>query len=212
MSLDFVAIDWETANRYRSSPIQVGLATVRDGRVTETWGSLMQPPRLFSRFDPDCVAIHGILPRDIEDTPPFLELWPEVERRISGLPLVAHNAAFDIPVIRETLRVSGCRSPSLDFACSLVLARHHCAVDRLGLDVVAADLGVPLARHHDAVADAVACAGITVALAARTGASSLAELLAVSGVGWGHLSPEAYEPCRDLPLVVEPEFEEATLF
>lgn len=212
MSLDFVAIDWETANRYRSSPIQVGLAVVRDGQVTETWGSLMRPPRLFNRFDPDCVAIHGILPPDVADKPTFLELWPEVERRFAGLPLVAHNAAFDIPVIRETLRVSGLPSPTLDFACSLVLARHHCALERFGLDAVTADLGVSLSQHHDAVADAVACAGVTVRLAARAGAGSLGELLTVSGVEWGRLTAETYEPCRDLPMVVEPAFEEATLF
>lgn len=212
MSLDFVAIDWETANRYRSSPIQVGLAVVRGGAVVETWGSLMRPPRLISRFDPDCVAIHGILPPDIEGKPTFLELWPEVERRFAGLPAVAHNAAFDIPVIRETLRVSGRPSPTLDFACSLVLSRHHCALERFSLDAVAADLGVPLAQHHDAIADAVACAGVTVGLAARAGAGTLGELLAASRVEWGHLTPDSYEPCRDLPVEVEPEFEEATLF
>lgn len=212
MSLDFVAIDWETANRYRSSPIQVGLAVVRGGVVTETFGSLLRPPRLFSRFDPDCVAIHGILPPDIADKPTFLELWPAVERRIAGLPLVAHNAAFDIPVIRETMRVCGQLPPTIDFACSLVLARRHCALHRFSLDLVAADLGVALTRHHDATSDALACAGVTLGLAARVGATSLADLLAISGVEWGRLTPESYEPCRDIPVVVEPEFEEATLF
>lgn len=127
MSLDFVAIDWETANRYRSSPIQVGLAIVRGGDVIETWGSLLQPPRFFSRFDPDCVAIHGILPTDVADKPTFVDLWPDVERRVAGLPLVAHNAAFDIPVIRETCRAIGQPAPTIDFACSLVLARQLCA-------------------------------------------------------------------------------------
>lgn len=212
MSLDFVAIDWETANRYRSSPIQVGLAVVRGGKVAETWGSLMRPPRLFNRFDPDCVAIHGLLPDDVAGQPTFLELWPEVERRFEGLPLVAHNAAFDIPVIRDTLRISGRPSPTLDFACSLVLSRRHCSLEHFGLDAVAADLGVLLAQHHDATADATACAGITLDLAARAGARSLAELLEASGVEWGHLGPDTYTPCREAPVAVVAAFEEATLF
>lgn len=212
MGLDFVAIDWETANRYRCSPIQVGIATVRGGRVVETWGSLMRPPRLFSHFDADCIAVHGIMPDDLANQPPFLVVWPDVERRLAGRPVVAHNASFDIQVIRDSLNVSARRCPPLDFTCSLLLARRHCAVTQFTLDAVATHLGVRLGRHHDAVADAVACAEVTVALARLTGSGSLAELLRASALEWGHLDATGYTPCRDTQVAPTPEFEEATLF
>lgn len=212
MSLDFVAIDWETANRYRSSPIQVGLAVVRGGAVRETWGSLMRPPRLFSRFDPDCIAVHGILPTEVAGQRSFLELWPEVERRVRRLPLVAHNASFDMGVIRDTFRVCGRPAPELDFACSLLLSRRHCRLDHFGLDAVAAHLGVTLSRHHDALADAVACAEVTLALARRTGAVSLGALLDSSSIEWGHLDATGLAPCREVETAAAPDFEEATLF
>jgi DNA polymerase-3 subunit epsilon len=35
MSLDFTAIDFETANSYRGSPCSVGLVKVRDGQIVD---------------------------------------------------------------------------------------------------------------------------------------------------------------------------------
>ena len=62
MSLEFVAIDFETANRRPGSPCQVGLALVRDGRVEATWGTLMQPPYGRGWFDPGDRAIAAATP------------------------------------------------------------------------------------------------------------------------------------------------------
>ena len=35
MSIDFVALDFETANRFRGSPCAIGLAVVRDGKIVD---------------------------------------------------------------------------------------------------------------------------------------------------------------------------------
>lgn len=52
MSLDFCAIDFETANAFRGSPCAVGLARVVDGQIVETRRLLMQPPEGYDSFDP----------------------------------------------------------------------------------------------------------------------------------------------------------------
>ena len=41
--LDFAAIDFETANSERTSVCSVGVVVVRDGRVSDTFYSLIQP-------------------------------------------------------------------------------------------------------------------------------------------------------------------------
>ena len=206
MSLEFVALDFETANRRPGSPCQVGLALVRDGRVEATWGTLMQPPYGRGWFDPDCTQVHGIVERDVEGQPTFERLWPDIEKRLAGLPVVAHNAAFDIAVIRDATSHCGYDWPTLDFGCSLLMARRCYDLPEHTLEAVATAAGIPLDQHHDAVHDAVACAHITLDMAQRTSAASLDELLRVCGLAWGRLAPELHEPCHPVktsaPLAV----------
>ena len=58
-SLDFTAIDFETANRFLGSPCAVGLVRVRGGAVVEERSATMRPPRTRSGFDPGNTRIHG---------------------------------------------------------------------------------------------------------------------------------------------------------
>ena len=43
---DFAAIDFETANNQRSSVCSVGLVIVRDGEITDTFYSLINPDQI----------------------------------------------------------------------------------------------------------------------------------------------------------------------
>ena len=213
MSLDFVAIDFETANRRHGSPCQVGLALVHDGRIQDTWGSLMRPPYGYGWFDPNCTEVHGIVERDLEGQPGFEDLWPAIETRLTGHPVMAHNAAFDIAVIRESTSHCGFEWPTLDFGCSLLLARRHYDLPEHTLDAVAAAAGIPLDCHHDAVHDAVACALITVDMVRRVSATSLDDLLQISGIAWGRMAPDHHEPCHPTRAAAEPDRQRApTLF
>jgi DNA polymerase III epsilon subunit-like protein len=47
VSLDFTAIDFETANSYRGSPCSVGLVKVRDGQIVDEAGTLKTQVVLF---------------------------------------------------------------------------------------------------------------------------------------------------------------------
>jgi DNA polymerase III epsilon subunit-like protein len=51
MTLDFTAIDFETANSYRGSPCSVGLVKVRDGQIVDESFTLIHPPVRFDHFD-----------------------------------------------------------------------------------------------------------------------------------------------------------------
>lgn len=205
MSLEFIAIDFETANRRHASPCQVGLALVVGDEVQTTWGSLMRPPHGNDWFSPDCTEVHGITECDLEGQPSFERLWPEIEKRIAGRPVVAHNAAFDMKVIRDATSQCDFEWPTLDFGCSLLLARRHYDLPVHTLDAVAQAANIPLSQHHDAVHDAVACALITLDMARRASASSLDELLQVSGIAWGRLAPDHHEPCHPTKTLARPD-------
>ena len=53
---DFVAIDFETANK-KHDPCQIGIACVCNGKIADTINSYINPER---QFDEICSKIHGI--------------------------------------------------------------------------------------------------------------------------------------------------------
>ena len=195
MSLDFTAIDFETANGFRGSPCAVGLSKVRGGVVVEEASWLMRPPENHDRFDYHNVRIHGISPEDVAGLPRFGELFPEIGAFIGRDILAAHNAAFDLGVIRSGLEVSGLPGPAYDYVCTVMLSRRCYSLVSNSLPYAAEEAGVPLVNHHDAAEDARACAGILIDIARRNGAGSIAELYLSLGLALPH--QQAFDPTRD---------------
>jgi DNA polymerase-3 subunit epsilon len=110
-------------------------------------------------------------------------------------PLVAHNAAFDMSVIRHELDEAEIPYPETDYFCTLVIARlawpHFPAHN---LDRVAQHLSIRF-NHHDALEDARACAMIAVKACEIMGVSSLHELKDACGLRIGSLYEGGYRPC-----------------
>ncbi len=195
MGLDFTAIDFETANGFRGSPCAVGLSKVRGGVVVEEASWLMRPPENHDTFDHHNVRIHGIRPDQVAGLPRFGELFPEIGAFIGGDVLAAHNAAFDLGVIRSGLEVSGLPGPAYDYVCTVMLSRRCYSLVSNSLPYAAEEAGVPLVNHHDAAEDARACAGILIDIAGRNGAESIAELYLSLGLAVSH--QPAFDPRRD---------------
>ncbi|MCC3290601.1 exonuclease domain-containing protein [Arthrobacter sp. zg-Y1110] len=190
--LSFTAIDFETANGFRGSPCSVGLVRVRGGEVVEEASWLMRPPEGHDYFDPRNVRIHGIEPGMVAGAPRFGELFPEIGAFIGDDLLVAHNAAFDLGVIRSALEVSELAGPAYDYTCTVVHSRRTYQLPSHSLPFAAEAAGVPLLNHHDATEDARACAGIMVDIARRSGARSMPEFFLRDGRPASHLP--AYVP------------------
>lgn len=109
---NFAAIDFETANGARSSVCSVGVVVVRHGEITDTFYSLIQPePNYYSRF---CTQVHGLTREDTDDAPVFSQVWAQVAPLIEGLPLVAHNKAFDENCLKAAFRVYQMDYPDYD--------------------------------------------------------------------------------------------------
>jgi len=64
--MDFVVIDVETANADVASICQVGIASFRDGELTDAWVSRVNPEDYFSAVN---VSIHGIDNYQVRDAP-----------------------------------------------------------------------------------------------------------------------------------------------
>ncbi|HHW27009.1 MAG TPA: hypothetical protein GXX23_06675 [Firmicutes bacterium] len=103
MSIDFVVLDFETANEKRASVCAVGLVLFRDGRVVEELTWLVSPPEHLAYFNPYNVQIHGITAEMVAGKPGFNEIWPEIRGIMSDQIVVAHNASFDMTVLKQLL-------------------------------------------------------------------------------------------------------------
>lgn len=119
--MDFITIDFETATSQRDSPCEIGLTFVIGGQIVETRSWLIKP--VYNRFDYFNSMIHGIRPEHVADKPEFDELWTEIRPLIENQFLIAHNASFDISVLRRTLETYRLPNPSLHYSCSYIFSK-----------------------------------------------------------------------------------------
>ncbi|MFQ5669048.1 MAG: 3'-5' exonuclease [Acidobacteriota bacterium] len=155
-TVNFVAIDFETADHQPDSACAVGMVRVVDGAITAREHRLIRPPRRNFVF----TYIHGIRWEDVEAEPEFARVWPPLSGLLEGTDfLAAHNAPFDRGVLRACCAMAGIDAPRLPWTCTVRLARRALGIYPTTLDRVCRCLGIPL-RHHEALSDAEACARI----------------------------------------------------
>ena len=199
MPLDFTAVDFETAGPSSASACSVGVVVVQDGRVVEKAGWLIRPPAGHDVFSEWNIRIHGITPDRVVDAAGWAEQMDDLLTAFGERPVVAHNARFDMGVIRAACSATGVPTPALDYFCSLQIARRTYSLHSYRLPVAAMAAGFEDFPHHDAVADAEACAAIVVHAARRHGADRIPDLLEAVGERLARLTP--LDPERARPMI-----------
>ena len=156
---DCAAIDFETANNERSSVCSVGIVIVRDGEIVNTFYSLIQPePNYYNYW---CSQVHGLCCDDTDDAPIFPEVWKQIEPKIAGLPLVAHNKSFDEGCLKAVFEFYKMDYPNYEFYCTCIGSRRAFPdAPNHQLHTISELCGYHLENHHHALADAEACAWI----------------------------------------------------
>lgn len=178
MPMDFTAIDFETANSSSASACSVGMVKVREGRIVDEAYWLIKPPLGHDEFWEWNTRIHGLVAADVRDAPLWTEQLPDLVAFAGPDILVAHNAGFDMGVISAACVATYVETPTFDYACSLQVARKTYNLDSYRLPVAAMAAGFEDFDHHNALADAQACAAIMVHAAKRHDADDVAALVA----------------------------------
>jgi DNA polymerase-3 subunit epsilon len=191
VALDFTAIDFETANASSASACSVGLARVRDGRIVATAGWLIRPPAGHDRFFELNIGIHGIRPTDVLGAKSWSEQLDDLAAFAGADVLVAHNAGFDMAVLRRACEATGDVCPPYRYACSVQVARRTYDLPSYRLPFAAAAAGFTDLVHHDATSDAVASAHIMIDAARRWAAADISELATLAGVRVGEIPATA---------------------
>ncbi|MEO6200583.1 MAG: exonuclease domain-containing protein [Cryobacterium sp.] len=191
MPLNFTAIDFETANSSAASACSVGLVKVRDGKVVDRVGWFIRPPAGHDAFQAWNIKIHGITASDVAGAAGWAAQLPDLVAFADGDHLVAHNAGFDLGVISTSSTVAGLSVPDFAYMCSLQVARRTYHLDSYRLPVAAMAAGFEDFAHHDALADAEACAAIMIHAAQRHEVDTLEQLAHITRVKIGVIGPVA---------------------
>jgi DNA polymerase III subunit epsilon len=207
---EVLAFDFETTgvDRFNDVPVSYALVTVVGGEWASTCSGLVDPGR---DIPPGATEVHGITTeRARAEGIPLAEAIELVADAVilasrRGVPLVGMKLDYDLTILDTQCRDlsggglldRGWCGPVLD---AVVLDRH---LDRFRegsrtLGALCAHYGVSIENAHDAVADAMASAGVLVALA--TCFAELAETdphaLHAAQIGWHREWAESYDGWR----------------
>jgi len=153
--LEFIAIDFETANPKRVSACALGYAKVCNCEIIETKGFFIKPVGGHAPFQS---KIHGIKKEHTFDKPEFNELLPEIQD-IFNYPLVAHSL-FDQQVL-NALSDHFNLGLSFEYIDTSSIAKEQLPnLKNCKLKTLVKHFGLPSFKHHDATEDAIACAKI----------------------------------------------------
>ncbi|WP_144553331.1 TerD family protein [Bacillus sp. X1(2014)] len=161
--VDFIAIDFETANNKMSSACSLGLVFVKDHTIVDEKYYLIQPPNL--KFDSVNTKIHGMTADDVKDAKRFDEIWDEIKEYFEGTTIIAHNAQFDMSVLHSCLTEYSLTYPDFNYICSIPVSTGICGGNGIGnsLKERLAYFELEMTNHHHAGADARACAELVIA-------------------------------------------------
>lgn len=191
--MKYTVIDFETANSKRSSACALGLVVVEHGKVIKEIAYLIKPNDM--KFDHMNIGIHGIYPEDVVNEPTFDVLYEKVFKAyLENQLVIAHNASFDMSVLRATLSEYDIEFPKLDYLCTVKIAQKVWPdLHKHTLDVVSNHLNFKF-KHHDAYDDARACANIMVKSCNQASATPY-ELANILKIKVGKLFPNGYKAC-----------------
>lgn len=153
----FIVFDVETPNRMSDRMSAIGITVIEDGMITDEFYSLVNPETNFDYFN---TQLTGISEETVRDAPTFPEVWPQVEPLMSEGLLVAHNAVFDMNVLKRCLHDYEIKwKPYARYICTVQMGRRLLPGMSHKLNVLCDYYGICL-EHHKADSDSRACAEI----------------------------------------------------
>lgn len=157
---NFVALDTETTGLKTGGNDIIEIAAIRfeNYRPVAKFHTYLKPRKAIPA---DASAVNGITDDMVENAPTFSQIKPALQAFISDLPIVAHNAPFDI----RFLYVSGLDLEKHNGKVydTLQLAKNKvrdCCGDKLDdykLETICNELNIGCENYHTADADALAC-------------------------------------------------------
>lgn len=154
---EYIVFDVETPNRFNNRMSAIGITVIRNGEISDSFYSLVNPETYFDYFN---TRLTGISEESVMNSPTFPELWIQIEPILSSGVLVAHNAVFDMGVLKKCLCDYGISwKKSASYLCTVQMGRRLLPKISHKLNDLCDYYGLYL-DHHKADSDSEACAEI----------------------------------------------------
>lgn len=153
----FVVFDVETPNRLNNRMSAIGITAIENGIITNEFYSYIDPEQSFGSFN---TRLTGISEETVWNAPAFPDIWPRIESMMENGLLVAHNAVFDLSVLKKCLQGYGIEWRRYTrYLCTVQMGKRVLPGMSHKLNVLCDYYGIAL-DHHQAASDSHACAEI----------------------------------------------------
>ena len=150
----YIAFDVETPNHNNDRMSAIGISVIENGEIVDEYYSLVNPE---VEFDPFNIELTGISEALVAEKPTFAGIWETIEPIMSSGILVAHNAVFDLSVLKSCLKAYEIPWPKkMPYACTVQMSRQMYPEMKHNLNVMCDFFGIDL-DHHNASSDSHAC-------------------------------------------------------
>lgn len=156
-------IDFETASSAFFSACALGLVVLQGREIIDKQYFLIQPPDNF--YEKDNVAVHGITAEQTAHADTFPVVWEKVRPLFENTYVAAHNANFDMSVLKATLEYYGIEQPSFQYMNTISVSGYTIPRNaNVGKSLAdrCAYFNIPLENHHNALCDAEAAAQLII--------------------------------------------------
>lgn len=191
--VEYVAIDFETANANLTSACSIGIVGAANGETVFEKHFLINPNEDFSSYN---VLIHGITEEMVRNEPTFDKLWDEIKELIEGTIVFAHSAPFDLAVLKSLLDQYGLEYPNIKIGCTLKVSKiafkgvlENCKLNTISNYLEEEHL------HHNAISDAKVCFYLLERVKRMYQVYDVVDLFEVLGLGFGVMKPKILRGC-----------------
>jgi len=197
-NINFVAIDFETANYNSTSICEIGLCEVQNGILSKPISWLVNPQT--NRWD--FTWLHGIRNEDVKDAPTFIQSWQRFKQIIDGKTIIAHNATFDMYALEDSLNKHNLTYPDTTVYCSMNLARRISkGMFSYSLENLCYEYEIERFEEHRAGDDARACAELVIKILDEAEITDFSQIFEKHKIQAGYFSAEGYyEPPKSLRI------------
>lgn len=159
-----VVFDIETPNAHNDRICSIGIATIEDGVITQSFSYLVNPE---ADFDDANISIHGISPDMVRGADIFPEIWENISYLFEQCHVAGHNVIFDLSVLKKTLCHYGISADPIKYFCTMHIAKAVCPnMENYRLGTLCNAFNIPLTAHKSE-SDSMAAAKLLLAFAEK---------------------------------------------
>lgn len=154
MIRDYIALDLETSGLNPSSDkiIEIGMAKVLDGAVTDTYSMLLNPKE---RLSPRITQLTGITDDMVSTQPVIADILEDIVAFIGEMPLLGHNIIFDYSFLKKACVNQNISFEKMGIDTLKIARRLLPEVEHKNLDCLCAHFHINPGNSHRALDDAL---------------------------------------------------------